>query len=814
MSRDSIIDNAVSCGNYKLASQLVQQKIQQNPNSSYFYALKADILSRQGLKFRALALQLATKLIDSKPRDSESLALLAQVFDRCDSSLDKSPFEVSTAKYQTFSFAYEWYNYSVRNCDLPQLQRATMLLAKCSDADQASHMSPRTAELYAATGCLLACKCCQRIPAMKRRIFSMLGLKMVEKAVPANAEEVYLQCELLKLAGKDDQCIRILRPFLAKENNLQLKIIYLQALAKSEDYDTLFRIARHYLVDLKEDDWNTWKLLIKASEDDHEKCMKVISAYADTRNKGLALILLSESDPAAKEKYVREYIDRFGTKKCCYLDLKPFLDPSFASQTDKILEDVYTNRISTVKAVTDSDLNLVVNYLAIKLHTHPELLGSASFIDQCIHFYYAASPLLDHLQEFDLSPSADLVIMASQAMLVQGGKVNRTSLLLRTVVILEDALAHNPYEFHLKMWLINLYIQLNLPGRALELFNDLKVKFVQLDTLSPMVTTRITTLGIGDEVDTLLSDVASFYTKNASQEVPYMTMNCFQSLTLSKIQGFFEFAIRIRSSFTGYLNTVEQIRSCRLYDDQRKIDLTLKDEVRRFYKTYVKRGSDVDEKISDNRDLTTFWDCGIHEKVDGVNSILHKGNPLVDLDYLALASLLNLLIYDYESVLFPEYAAEYMKLYSRIESIPCTDAEKWNFSVLAHLIDPKVDPLQMPELSNSTLDFNYSHARFVMADTVKQLSYIIAHSNSTISIHLKEAKQLKKQISARLKNVRLELSDYKVLSKNQVADEKKKALEWFKDEGARFQVSDQVIAKLFKSIELQGQKSMAQLGKI
>ncbi len=832
---DPFIESALSCGNYKLALQLVNRKIKEHPNSSYYFGLRSQVLAHQGPKLRQQAIKEAEDLLARCPTDIQTLTIISEVFDLCNYVPSVDPFEAVGKKHPNSSLVYEWFSHSVEAGNLIQVQKSTMMLTKVlttdkSSRDQFSPSSARMAQLYAAIGFVLVCNCCSsRISAASRKLFPLLGLKLVEKAKPQNAQEYFVYCELLKLAGKEEQCKNVLEEILSKENDLQLKLMYLDVLDRTGKYEQLFETCRHYLDNLKEDDWNTWKFFIKASGEikKTEDCFKIIKQYPDGRNKGLAYLELSKIDHTlSATDFFEAYISKYGSKKCCFQDLVSVLDehPEL-SNIDDILDRIYEREIVSVSSgkskATEKDLILMVNYMKLKLHQKTELLNDTDTIKECCNYYKATEQLLDKLQQFDFSASSEFVIIACEALLSQyrGNQNDLPTLLLRIVVIMESALLKNPYEFHLKLWLISLYCKLNLVNRAESLFESLKVKFVQLDTLSTILSTRISSLEtkLNSSKSNILFQVAKFYSNNVGREVPQLILNGFKQGSFSKIQGFFEFENRINFSFTRLQNTNEQIRNCRLQDDIRRIEITLKDDLRSLYTVYAMEGQELDQKINDNRDRKTFWDCGVHQRIKIVSQKLDMINPEVNMDYLAITTLLNLLIYDYNSSLYEDYIKRYLDLYGKVGDIPCTEAETWNFSVLAHIFEPSEEIKAVPKIPKNQLTFNFNHTIFVITDCVKQLKYMISdHSENITTKQIATIRLLKKQYSEVLKKVKKDVNSYKKNEKKQISKVEAEVKHWFaKNEiGRQFSVDANAITSIFEEIGRAGQQSMKQLNAI
>ncbi|GME85631.1 unnamed protein product [Ambrosiozyma monospora] len=336
----------------------------------------------------------------------------------------------------------------------------------------------------------------------------------------------------------------------------------------------------------------------------------------------------------------------------------------------KILEAEYETRdipklLSGARKPTEADVIFLVNYSKLKAYTDQSLFKSPEFITTCCTFYNATKPLLNKLVEFEYFPGFEFIILIIESMITQAPDLDEL-LLIKLIIILENTLEKNKFEFHLKLWLISLYSKLNLFSKSSALFDSLNIKSIQLDTISYPLTNRSSTVTSNASK---LEEISKFFNYNVKNEVPQMIQNCLHRLALNKLQGFVEFQIRLETSFTRISNVLELCNAARLTNHKTAIDDRLKPTLRKYYKFWHSapdsRDDEVYGKINDNRDLTTFWDCGIHAKLDDVDAKLNSINPLYNLSYVKLMVLRELIIYDTNSSNYEEYKKEFLEFYSK-----------------------------------------------------------------------------------------------------------------------------------------------------
>ncbi|KAG7896252.1 hypothetical protein KL905_001885 [Ogataea polymorpha] len=752
MYKDSAIENAVRAGNWRNALSLVSKKIKAYPNSSYFYALEAEILALSGKRQEAESK--ADHLLEKLPSDPDALKLLANVYDLCE--VQQDVFDKVCKKYPSVDLVYEYFTFSVARGDILGMQKASMLLTRAVATAKQS-VDTQLFKFWAATCLMLTCRCCT-LAASMQKLYPQLGVRLMEQVGLQTAQHVYVYVRLLQLAGRDDESVRFMENFLAKENDLELKIIYLETLDKMNEPEELFRACKNYLVHLNEDDWDTWKLLIKAAKatDKLDECRELITSYA-SRNTKLAAVELHE--PCAIEEYFHDY----GAKLCCFTDLKPYVPK------DIFKEPYLKNRYDAFVALKKPTLDHVISAVNIMKFRALDSRDK-QFVADCCMLYNKTKYHLECLEEFDYFPGYEFLILAMEASIEHSDF--GLELIYSFIVILEEALVKNKYEFHLKLWLMRLYTIANLQPAADELYRSLKIKFVQHDTLSYIIGTR-RSIGAGP-----LVEVARFYTQNVQREIPHMIISGFQSTAMNKLQGFMELYNRLNTSFGKLSTSVELIRAYRLKDDQKSIEEQV--SVLRSLR---------DQEISDNRDFKTFWDCGVHERLAEVDSKLPQ---YYNGAHLRLLVLRELLIYDPESRKTNERKKELLELYAKVQ---LSEIEKWSFSVLIQHFE-NTEPLPLPPKPDTMLssEFNYYHA--VIFDTYKQVAFLRGNTKDLKSI---------------LTTLRNENREYKSMARKQLEDVRKKVKVCLKNNFKELDISENSISTAFAKMRQHLDSSIAYL---
>jgi len=108
----------------------------------------------------------------------------------------------------------------------------------------------------------------------------------------------------------------------------------------------------------------------------------------------------------------------------------------------------------------------------------------------------------------EVLPGDEIILLTSQYLQYQATKsATDSSLLLQAAAVLEEAMDHSPYNPHLKIAAIGVYIQLNAAHRALAIYQDMGIKQIQLDSCSYLILPTLIQGGLYSSVIKLASSI-------------------------------------------------------------------------------------------------------------------------------------------------------------------------------------------------------------------------------------------------------------------------------------------------------------------
>ncbi|OWB48467.1 hypothetical protein B5S27_g2 [[Candida] boidinii] len=873
--RDAKIDAAVHSGDYQLAQSLVVKKIKQYPNTSYYYAIESKIAQLMG-DYDA-SLKKATDLFNKTPSDPDAVVVLSDVFTNLEYYLpdDETVFERCSKKYPTFPLINKWFNTMIESNDVIGMQKSTMMLNKIASSGSVKISNSKLLKFWSATTLMLCCLINkQKLKPSTLKLYPMLGLKLIEsfEAEFDNYSEFYVFAKLLILSNKSKEaCIKIENFLKNKENNLTLKILLLETLNDIEDYEKLNELSRYFLIDLKEDDWDIFKLLIKSQfklNKTVDELVEIINNYKFGRNKYLAyleIFKIYKYDESKFIEYFSLYLENFGHKLCCFPDLKIFLKDDLSGSLISLIENSIENKfnereidsiLKKEKKSTENDLIFMVNYIKFKMFLNKENFTDLNFINKCITFYNINKHLLKNKEVTEYYPGFEFIILLVQSLiLINKNKITNDSvefekLVVKLIIILEMAVANDLHEFHLRLWLIKLYNLINCYSESKFNFEFLKIKLIQLDTLSNSITNRI---GTTTTDKSILNSCTNFYDSHAANDCPNLINYAFQNGTFDKLQGFIELSNRLSNSLTNVLNAIELIKISRITNDKELIDDSCIPVLKSYWgkilnnPNYLQGVTDLDCKISDNRDIKTFWDNGIHEKINEIDEFLNSNisnNPTNNINYVKLNLIKELILYK-KSRNLPTLINQYNELVNKQSKEEdeenfkqFTSIELWSFKTFQIIINKNENENEVVEnaineftkifndssinkLDNYQLDWKFNHFYYSTIDNLKILkAYVKNYSNKLNKDKLK-SKSIRKlinhleQIIKKFKDDNL--MDLKKIKDAHIRDLKSDISDWFiNDEtiGKNINISEDFINGCFNNITSSTDESLKNLRNI
>ena len=830
LTGNKMIDAALEADNYTLALRLVDKKTKEQPNSSQSHAIKCFIQAKASLSNDSKitseeALKNCLELSKKTPSDPNSINLLNKAFSYLSYKPENDLYEAAIRKYQTPNLAYEWFRYTVDNNDLIGMQKSAMSLSKGFKVDTENG---RMIKLWAAATMVIVIKCCKesdRLSGGKDKLLAMLGLKLIESVEGVskngiNAQEMYVKCELSLKKGDVESCIEELEKFLNKESDLELLLIYFDELKKNEMWDKLYDASVKYIVETCVDDYDTWKLAILASKKINkvDKIKSIIDNYKVGRNSQLAKIhVIDDDNVEEKEKAVSNYFSLYMHKLCCYLDLKNLLDSDVLSKSSilKLIEEQFEkNEMNSVitgeRKATEKDLIILVNYMKFKTNVSPELFESKEYFTTCCQYFDATKHLQNKLPDFDYFAGFEFIILAIQTYLT----INKDSIteqtFLNLIIVLENSLVKNKYEFHLKLWLATFYSNTNISPPLKKIYESLKIKNVQIDTLSPYFMNHLSSKTRDDE---LITTSMKFYTHNVPMELPAMLMSCFENCTFSKLHGFIEFKLRVENSITYFQTVCYAIQNARL----KKEDLSLTSinsnyipTLRNAYQRILDSGKDVDLKLHDNIDRKIMWECGNHKINETVKKIVSLPfSEIYNIETVEVSLLKELIVYDQNSRIWDDYRKLFLDiLRNKRDQLLFSDIEKSILNIFEWLLNPNSNSENIPSFSakpSNVISADFNNYYLTIQDFDRVISSIKKQSNANTYFGGKSQMSKLTKVQKLVKSLCREINRDEIIlnGKKSFQSQKTDIQNWFKNDefGKQFKVPEDIVNKQLKIME-------------
>lgn len=505
----------------------------------------------------------------------------------------------------------------------------------------------RLFRFWAAFSCYLVVNS-KDVTKMELALFPKLGLKTIENLKPfKNEQELFVYVKLLQVNKMFNEVVdNILEFYSEKQIELHLQIILLDTLYQLEDYESLFKWCRVVLEEYKLDDFHTWKYLntccVKLNRDNYE----TLSSFGKSRNALLARIDYEVKLGKLTEATVTEYLVVFGCKNCAFIDLKQYLEhinPEF-------LIKWFESNIDEIKSI--NQLTTLINQIRFKIYLNKDLLKDDQFVLGLTNDYNKYKSLFNSKSNNDYFIGDELLLFTVQSLL--SNEFSQSNI-IKSILILEKAVTKDQHEFHLRLWLIQLYELINCHSKALAHYDTLSIKNIQHDILDYFINSRLSTKSTKPSE---LNKITKFYQEGEQESIYYIKVG-FNKCVFNKLEGLIEFQRRLSNSFTRKHAMLQGLQIGRLIND----------------KSVVKKFSELLEVLpnvvdSDNRDFKIFWDFGIFEEFEFKQRIF-ENVPMGNY---------NQVIYTQEKLL------NFRNNVSLDLSLDClTEVESWSFKVIKAL---------------------------------------------------------------------------------------------------------------------------------
>lgn len=631
---DNEIIELIDQGNYNYAQTLLAKKIAKFPQKSLYYALQNKILLKMGQK--DLAIKKNIDLMNKSPSDPLTIEIMSDFFVEVGREKESSlVYENAIKKYPVSAenLCLNWFENSIAKKDFKLFNRIFMYLNK--------NKKSRLYTLWYAFSFHLLLK---EGDNEKEKLYTSLGKKLIEGLQPfENVQEVYTYTLFLSSKEIENLLHGIEMPF-----DLELKLIYMKSMEENESFTQLHEYAEELLFKDNFDDFDTWKLWIKSGHRIGKTFEELNNKVTDTtRNSLLLKIELDNLYGKNIDNSIQNYYSKFNNKLCCHPDLSQY--------------DLPLSFLDQLKGSTPGNAQLIT------LVNNRKFLNTKDNWD--VYEKYSAS----QGAEFDNNPVNELTL---RSILADFDGTNES--IIRSIIIINELLKQDKYNYRLKLWLMKLYSRLNTGDLIFPIYNGLKIKMVQHETLNHYLT------HVGPSKDGLKGfvDVFRFYL-TSKEEMKYTIRQGFENGVFNKLESFINFGKRIENSISLNFTISKVLQTSLITGDEGYLNY--------FINYLIDNDNLIVSEYTDNRDFKSEWN-GLENT--GVLSIPLKDNTIK----------LKLLIY--LIIFYPGDTSKLFKLYNKITSNEkLTAFDNLLFRLYFNLLKITKNPTLNPQESQSL--FNY-----------------------------------------------------------------------------------------------------------
>lgn len=588
MPDDEILD-AIREGRFAAVKRELASKLKRFPNKSYYWALHCYYLwatgDLQSAEKESNTLKLKT------PSDPAALEILSEVYVKLGKpQVSLEIWSNAVKKYPSTDLILKWFNRGLQAFDTRNMQKASMILQKHAK-------SKREYGVWAALCNFLLSR--ELTEEKEQTLHLALALELIEKAQPLQSnEEIFVLVSVLSAKHDFDKIKEIIRPLEYRE--LELTLIYLDALDKVENWELLASESRKLLFESKFDDFNTWRYLIRASKNLGVPYSEILNLIEfGTRNSYVANIELSKVYEFELPQAIEKYYAKFSSKPCCPIDLSNYEIP------DEFHEKIFSESEELLKSekLDGKQAILLTNIEKLK-----NLKNPSHMIDWS-KFLKFTTPELSDLYLIHILK--DLKLKWSPQLIV------------RHIPQLEHFSKIDPENFRVKMWLLNLYGAIGATSLSLKLYKDLKIKMIQHDLYLYKLHLTPSIGNLNEFVQ-----IYRFYL-TSDDEVSACIDGVFEKELYSKAEDFLKFGNRLANSISRHTVILQILRMSRiLHNDYHNYFFRLTKEIK---DTILSK----DFKLVDNREFKTEYKFGLElPNLPFQDSDRAKGTEYVQLQYL------------------------------------------------------------------------------------------------------------------------------------------------------------------------------------
>ncbi|EFN87304.1 N-alpha-acetyltransferase 25, NatB auxiliary subunit [Harpegnathos saltator] len=406
-------------------------------------------------------------------------------------------------------------------------------------------------------------------------------LKLVQEGKMEAEQEVQLYLMILELQDKNEEILNVLSSPLASHLSYvpQRKATLLLKLERfpeaAEAYQELIR--------KNTDNWTFYQnyLSMALKFQQPTECLDFFNDIINmSENKIRApylarLELLKRTCTNGDAQYnlqsvdlMHQYFSQFGGKGCVVSDLRLYLNILTPEGKVELLE-----RIEKDIGVAPDEFPSTVQQMQKHIHLeqlrricgfhHSPLTDKnkqEELIKRLCDLYEKGNELCPVQERLptDFCPADSYILLASHLLHQLWVDTSDASFLYRAISLLERSLLSSPANFHVKILLVRMYLEVGLVVAADRAFALLDVKHLQLDSLGHLHVPLLASLGDLPLASTTLDHTAKFFIANYKDSADHLTF-AYKYGSFVKIQEFVELRERLENSFHFATTTVDKM---------------------------------------------------------------------------------------------------------------------------------------------------------------------------------------------------------------------------------------------------------------
>lgn len=442
-----------------------------------------------------------------------------------------------------------------------------------------------------------------------------LASRMLEKSldmtITPSAETTRFAVRVHKDASEHEKALRLIshrRLVMDEAEVLHIKSgLQTSCDQRKQDYCAL-------LSDHDCDDWGHWLSLLdcveigEAGKDETKAFIdRLVQVQSDGRVPKRAPFLAQmeffyrHGETEALGEAISAYFSLFGGKTVCAHDLRPYLTLMLDTpQFQKALDEIRSmgNDKGFPYHLTASLLCLWFSELKL---SPVELM----------EFYNES--LSDTLESTDRQDGDDYLILITHRLLPVldnelGDRYANKFAVLQSVAVLETGLTRSPHNFHFKLLLIRLYIELGAMERVAQLWESLEIKHIQMSTLTHLVLTPLFETGHHEALQKVFEGMETLW-RECDLEIPQCITKALDFGSINAAVEFVLFRQRLERSAVLIEGVLTKAQFALVQSGGDAAGLDLARDCLSFFDRFTPGTLDSKRIIdSDDKRCFQFWD--------------------------------------------------------------------------------------------------------------------------------------------------------------------------------------------------------------